>query len=1056
MKRIISLIFFAALCTGVFAQNITIKGTVKDTKGVPVIGAVVMLKDANGVGVTTDIEGRYTMQIPKEKSNSELVVSCLSFADKTVKIGARQTVDITLEEDLQQLDEVVVVGYGAMRRSDLTGAIASVKIDEESAARNVTIDQMLEGKAAGVEILNESEAPDAGVNIRIRGMSSFGTSMEPLYVVDGVIINGNSDAIDLSISDDSGSKNTNVSTNGLAGINPKDIASMEILKDASATAIYGSQGANGVILITTKSATKEKPSISFSAGVSVGTREKTLDVLNLGQFVEFLEARGNTSALEALNSIYEGYVDPSNRGKLKAAEINWQDYLTRTAVSQRYYFSVAGRPKGDNYFFSVGYNNTPGIIKNTDSQTFTSRLNLEKRIFKQLTLGVKFNIAYTTSNMANGSSAGGMIGGAQSILRSMLSTKPYVTADPEEELPDVDDDETFQYGPNRWLQNYINKSEKMRIQPSVYLQWKIVPWLTFKSTLGGDYIANTRSQARTYKISKVGNCASVAKRNDINYNWDNMLLVNKSWGKHNLSGTLGQSLSRNMNNMKLNQGWLLEQAFGGIASINSAAPEYSYFNYIESSSSLLSFFARAIYNYDERYILTATYRFDGSSKFQGNNKWGRFPSFAFAWRIASEPWFKVPVISNLKLRLGWGRVGNQNIASYQTMRTYETNTYGDHFGTVSNFLVGILPSNINNPGLKWETSEQYNAGIDISLWRGRLALTLDVYNKDSKDLLQMKNIAHSSGFGQMAVNSGSVRNQGLELTIDTVPVKTRHVEWSLGGNIGFNRNIITSTGAEGVSGDIYLAPGQKVNTTYFYGDKLSSLATDPLNIFIQGQPMGLFYGYMTDGIIQEGETAEFYDGTIREQGYIKYKDIDGDGHITSADKTIIGNPLPKFTYGLNTSVSFDNFRLSVQCVGSYGNNIYNLNNMYDYYTGQSTSNIRLHAFRDAWTPEKPDATMPGLAKLSSLEQTSNSSLFVEDGSYFQIKNISLSYNVPISRKCKVLSGVTVGLSCGNVYTFTKYSGWTPKTRNTALKKLGVDLNSYPGQRSYSFDVKFNF
>lgn len=1055
MKKIALFLMLTFLCGAAGAQNSLVSGTVKDNKGEAVIGAVVLMKGAAGHAATTDSNGKFSLSVPKDQA-VELVVSCLGFANKTVKAFGNKPLSIVLEEDFQQLGEAVVVGYGAMRRSDLTGALTSVKIDDESVARNTTLDQMIEGKAAGVEIMNDSEAPDAGVHIRIRGMSSFGTSMEPLYVVDGVIINGSSDAIDLSISGDSGSKNTEVSNNGLAGINPKDIASLEVLKDASATAIYGSQGANGVVLITTKSATREKPVINFSAGVSVGMRDKTLDMLNLPLMVEFLEARGNAAALETLQSIYEGYVDPSNRGRLRVTEINWQDYLTRTAVSQRYYFSIAGKPKGDNYFFSVGYDNTPGIIKKTDAQTLTSRLNIEKRVLKSLTIGAKFNFAYTLSNMANGSSAGGMIGGAQSILRSMLSTKPWFSQDPDEEVPDIDDDETFQYGPNRWIQNYENRSEKFRLQPSAFLQWKIVPWLTFKSVFGGDYTANTRSQSRTYKISKVGNCASVARRVDMNYNWDNLLLFNHSWKKHHLSGTLGQSYSRQERNTKLSQGWMLDQAFGDIAAINSSAPAYTYFHYDETSSSLFSLFARAIYNYDERYILTATYRFDGSSKFKGKNRWGHFPSFAFAWRVASEPWFNVPVISNLKLRAGWGRVGNQNIPSYQTVQTYETNMYANHNGTVSDFVVGIQPSNISNPDLRWETSEQVNVGLDLSLWRGRLALTIDAYSKDSKDLLQMKNIAHSSGFSQMAVNSGSVRNQGLEFTLDAVPFKNRHWEWTIGGNIGVNRNIITSTGAEGVSGDIYLAPGKKVTTTYFYGDKLSSLATDPLNIFIQGQPMGLFYGYLVEGIIQEGETAGFYDGSVRGPGYMKYVDVDGDGSITSADKTIIGNPLPKFTYGFHSALMYDNFRLSIQAVGSYGNNIYNLNNMYDYYTGQGTQNIRVRAFKDAWTPENPGASMPGISKLSSLEQTSNSSFFVEDGSYLQIKNISLSYNIPVGKKNKVLSGVNVGFSCGNAFTFTRYSGWTPKTRNTALRKLGVDLNSYPSQRSYSFDVRFTF
>lgn len=1054
MKKILLsfAIVFVSMITS--AQSLTITGVVKDTKGEPVIGAAVLVVGYESGGVMTDDSGKFALSVPSSKSS--LKVMCLSYVTKEVEICGKTRLDIVLEDDVQRLEDAVVVGYGAMRRSDLTGAITSVKIDE-TVSKVSTLDQMLEGKVAGVEIMSESEAPDAGVNIRVRGMSSFGTSMEPLYVVDGIIINGSSETIDMSISGDSGSKNTDVSNNGLSGINPKDIASIEILKDASATAIYGSQGANGVVLITTKSANRDKPTVTFSAGLSIATRDRSLDVLNLSEFVEYLEMRGNSTALETLQSMYDGYVSPTERGKLLVTEINWQDYLTRTALSQRYYLSVAGRPKGYNYFFSVGYNDTPGILKSTDSKTLTSRLNLEKKILKNLTLSVKMNVAYTRSNMANGSSAGGMIGGAQSILRSMLTTKPYISLDPDEEMPDVEDDETFQYGPNRWIQNYTNRTEKYRVQPSSVLQWKIVPWLSFKSTIGGDFNAVHRLQARTYKISKVGNCTSIAKKTDFKYNWDNLLLVNKKWSRHNLSATLGQSMSRDASDLKMNQGWYLEQAFGEEKSINSADPQYSYFNYYESASSLLSFFGRAIYNYDERYILTATYRVDGSSKFSGANKWGHFPSFAFAWRVVEEPWFNVSFISNLKLRAGWGRVGNQKIADYQTLNTYENNNYADHFGPVSDFVVGIIPSNIPNPDLKWESSEQVNLGLDLSLWRGRIAITVDAYDKNSIDLLQMKNIAHSSGFSQMAVNSGSVRNTGMEFSLDAIPYKDRHFLWQIGGNIGFNKNKITSTGAEGESGDIYLSKDQKVTARYFVGDKLSSMATEPLNIFIEGQPMGLFYGYLVEGVNNVGETSPFLDGTTRGEGYLRYADLNNDGKITSVDRTIIGSPLPKFTYGFNTSLEFYNIRLSIQAVGSYGSNIYNLNNMYDYYTGQASNNVRRKAVYEAWTPDNPTAMMPGFGKLSSLEQTSNTSLFVEDGSYLQIKNVSLSYLLEFRRKAaKIIRSVDFGLSCGNLYTFTKYSGWTPRTRNTALKKLGVDLNSYPGQRSFSFDVKLNF
>ena len=455
-------------------------------------------------------------------------------------------------------------------------------------------------------------------------------------------------------------------------------------------------------------------------------------------------------------------------------------------------------------------------------------------------------------------------------------------------------------------------------------------------------------------------------------------------------------------------------------------------------------------------MFTGTVRADGSSKFQGANKWACFPSFAFAWRLAEEPWFNVPVISNAKLRLGWGAVGNQKIPNYQTQQTFSNNSYGSHYGDVSNYVVGFYPNNIQNSNLKWESSQQWNAGIDYSMWQGRFTLTLDGYIKDTKDLLQAKVIPASSGYIQVYVNSGSIRNSGVELTVSAVPVNFAGFEWQIGGNISVNRNRIADVGAEGSSGEIYMTESEKRNVKYFTGSSLSSSATEPLNLYIEGQPMGLFYGYKVEGVLKEGETAPFLNDTTRGEGYLKYKDINGDGKFTSADRTIIGNPNPDFTYGFNTSMHYQGLSLRVSFVGSYGADIYNLNNMYDYYTN-SWGNIRKKAFYEAWDKEKnPDGTMPKLGYIKSTEQIMNSSLYIEDGSYLNLKDISLSYEIPLKKKSKVLKGLSLTASVGNVALWTKYSGWTPKSASTKIRRMGVELNSYPEARTYSFDVRLTF
>ncbi len=1043
------------VCVTTFAQGQHIvKGKITDSKGDPVIGASITLEGSTTVGSISGLTGEYEIIVPNP--NSSIKFSCLGFTDLVEEIKGRAIVNVVLDEDQQLLEEVVVVGYGAMRRSDLTGSLTSVVIDEKDASRNTTLDQLMEGKAAGMQLISESSAPDAGFNIRIRGLGSFSTSTEPLYVVDGIIIGGESEAIDMTMAQDKNTANTETSTNGLAGLNPSDIASIEILKDASATAIYGSQGANGVVLITTKNATKSKPVISFSSGVSVSLKSKKLDVLSFDEYVAYLEANpGSGTRMEILNRIYKDYNGPEDRGTCVVTPMSWQDYVTRPAVSQRYNFEISGKPGGYKYRFSIGYKDTMGILKNTDSKTFSARLNIEKQFFKKLTIGSHTSVSYVDSQLTNGTSAGGRITSSTSILRSIIGTKPYASANPDDDQPELIEDD-FQYGPNKWIQSFTNTSKRYRILPSVFATWQITPWLSFKSTWGGDFQTEQRFQSRSYKISEIGNTASIGDVKRFKYNWDNLLMVNKAFGKHNISGTIGHSMSRDFSSVQLIQGWYLTQAFAGRAAVNSAEPEYSHQQYVESQSSLLSFFGRAVYSYADRYVLTGTIRADGSSKFQGANKWSWFPSFAFAWRITQEPWFDVPVISNAKIRLGWGAVGNQKIPNYQTRQTYSYNYYGNHYGDVSNYVIGFYPTNVNNPDLKWESSQQYNAGLDFSMWQGRFALTVDGYLKDTKDLLQARVLPSSSGFTSMYVNSGSIRNTGVEIAIDAVPVNYAGFEWRVGGNISFNRNIITSVGAEGSSAEIYLTPQEKSTVNYFTGSSLSSTSTEPLNMFIEGQPMGLFYGYLVDGVLKENETAPFRDGTTRGEGYLKYRDIDGDGLLTSADRTIIGNPNPDFTYGFNTSMYYRGFSLRVSFVGSYGADIYNLNNVFDYYTN-SVSNIRAKAFYQAYDREKnPDGVMPMIGGYDSSEQIMNSSFYVEDGSFLNLKDISLSYDVPIKKQSKIIRALSLTASVNNVALWTHYSGWSPKNASTKIKRMGVELNSYPEARTFGFDIKLTF
>jgi len=1046
MKKIIISIVICLISTVSHSQNISVRGIVTDTKGEPIVGAVVMLKGASSVGAATDAAGKYSISVPPQ---STIEASCMGYKTQSVTIGKQTVCDFVLVEDSETLEEIVVVGYGSMHRSDLTGAVTSVRIDEDLAAKSTTLDRLLDGHAAGVQVLADNSNPDAGVSIRIRGLSTFSGHSDPLYVVDGIIIEGETNEVGVFSSQvgETASRERE-STNALAGINPQDIASIEILKDASATAIYGSQGANGVVLITTKQAKTDKTSINFNAGISVGQATKKFDVLSYEEYEEMV-FRYNTTG-DYKKKLYE---NPDTKTGKKVDGVDWQDYLFRTSISQRYYLAIAGKPKGYNYHISLGYTRNEGIMRCTDSNTLTARLNLSKDIFQDVKLSFKGMFGYTKSNLVNGANSTSTSKNFSSIISSALFTKPYQNKTGETSEEEELDDDNLRYGPRRQIEGSTNISERFRVTPSLALDAKLCKFLSFKSTFGADMVFTNNKKTKNNIMSfGHGNIEGGSDVLNSSFNWDNLLMFNWKIKKHSISGTVGESYSRK----SLSAQSVSAQEFSIGEGMNGADPENSFYNsYKDEINSILSFFGRGIYNWSDRVILTATLRFDGSSKFLGANKWGIFPSAALAWRITNEPWFYVPWISNLKLRAGWGQVGNQNIGNYLTSYLFTSSYDASHYGTGKQ--LAVYSSNIPNAGLKWETTTQINAGLDLSFLMGRLTITADAYNKDTKDLLQNKNIAYSTGFTTMSVNDGRIQNSGLEFTIEGVPVKTQAIEWTMGANLALNRNRVLDVGAMGDSGMVILKEGEAPQQrNFFYGDKIfSSLMTAPVNIFIQGESMGLFYGYVTDGIVQEDDTEiGFSEGVYRSAGTIKYKDLNGNGHYDDGDRTIIGNPHPKFTYGFNTSLFIKDFSLKMEFSGAYKFDIANMNRVMGYHTDFST-NCCAEAYRQAWTEENRDTKYP---KFQASEDGVFSDRFIEDGSYLKISNISASYMFRFKKQGKVTHRLGLSLSVGNPFMWTNYSGYTPATNSfgTDVKKMGVDLNSTPNVRSYNFDVKFSF
>jgi len=948
------------------SAQVSITGKVADINNEPVPGAVIMLKGNNSVGAVATDNGDFTIAIPQKTNNPVLTVSCLGYKEMEIAVKGRTQINVILEEDNNNLEEVVVVGYGAMKRSDLTGSVTSVKINEDESARSTSFDQLLQGKAAGVQVVNNGASPDGGVSIRIRGISSFNSSNEPLYVVDGVMINASKGQESL-ITKGADNSDSNEEINGLMGLNPNDIERMEVLKDASATAIYGALGANGVVLITTKTAKNDRTTVRFQAGMDVSSLAKRMDVLTFDEYVVYLEKMVQTGDSEAQSILDCIYSDPTTHSGLKVRPVDWQEECMRVAVRKRYYLSLSGKPKTFTYALSLGYSDKQGIVKETGIKQYTMRLNVEKKIGKKFSIGTKTNFAYVDSKLTQ-STAGGRLSAATSLTRALSSYRPYASLEEETEF---DVDEELMSSPDKWINktHYQNTRKEFRITPTLWAEYRILPSLKFKSNIGADYRNSERMKFKSAMINTTttGSNGAAAQSEYFNWNWDNTFEFNKKIQVHTITAMAGMSSRCNSSAIQTIEGWNINQYKAGISSIANAPNKR--IEYAEESAKTLSFFARGIYNYGERYILTATFRVDGSSKFMGANKWATFPSFAFAWRANQERWFRVPVISTLKMRLGWGRVGNQNIGNFQTVNNFTVSHISSHNPlNEAAYNVTVTPANFANPNLKWETTEQLNAGIDFGMWHGRFSLSADVYNKMTFDLLQSKEIPNSSGFTNYYVNEGTIRNRGIEVTLDAVPVKVGNFEWSLGGNISMNRSCIIKISDTADKKAIWVTPTEQKEVVMFEGSQIgnSAYCSQTANIFMEGYEMGLFYGYKVKG--------------INEEGALEFCDLNQNGTIDVDDRTIIGNPNPDFTYGFNTRFQYNKLSMTLNFNGSYGNDIFNFNSACETATDIVKHNHTRESVFNAWTPENTSAKYPALGKMQGSDYKKFTSLYIPDSS----------------------------------------------------------------------------
>ena len=1025
-----------------FSQNITVKGVVKDATGESVIGASVVQKGTSN-GIITDIDGNFTLNVP---SNSTIVISFVGYKTQEISVAGKTQINVTMKEDTEMLDEVVVVGYGQMKRSDLTGSVVSVNDQAIKKSVPTSIDQVLQGRAAGVQIQANSGTPGASTSIRIRGINSLNATNQPIFVIDGVVVD--------SATDDENS-------NPLSSINPSDIVSMDVLKDASATAIYGSRASNGVIMITTKRG-QAGATVTYDGYAGWQEMPKQLDMLNLRQYAQHHNDRSALGLVEQSSS----FVRPDLLGE----GTNWQDELFSKAFMTSHNISVSGGNNKTTYAFSGGFLDQDGIALGSSFRRLSLRANIDTEIKSWLRGGVNFSFAESKQN----------VGTDNNTIMSALIQQPTVAVTSPDGSFDGPDDVWMPENPVGLASIRTNNNRKTNFRFNTYLEANLLKGLTFKTELSADWNFNNyyyyqpdyqfgikTSDTRTSRWTKT---------NTKYWSWRNILTYNNTFAeKHNINVMVGQEMSHS--------NWET-QVGTATGFLSNTTPDLSAGDVTTSTTtgsrvvnSIASFFGRAFYSFDERYLLTATIRRDGSSKFAKGNKWGWFPAVALAWRASQESFLRNnAIINNLKLRAGWGATGNQNVSDYAYMAllSYKTTPWG----------TGVLTGNTANPDLTWETTHSYNVGIDLGLFQNRIEVIADVYYKKTKNLLlQLPLPAYLGSSGQGAAsnpwgNVGSLENKGIELTVNTTNITNKDFQWTSNLVFSLNRNKVLELDTDNSSIEKSYQP---------------SSASYIVTKTTVGQPIGQFWGYKVIGRFDE--PTDFYykdaDGNVKQVaipegntiaknstwiGDYIYEDRNGDGVINNEDCTYIGNPEPKFTYGIGNTFSYKGFDLTIFFSGSYGNKALNLTR-YRIEDPRSNGNILKSSLNYAQIglidPNGPDddyrnlhvvngsaTTLPALQESDANNNfTRISDMLVEDASYIRLQNISIGYTFPKKWINKIfLNNARIYANIQNVYTWSKYKGLDPEVGAIYGDALmtGVDYGRYPSPRIYTFGLNISF
>lgn len=1057
-RRGLSMMLFVLFSVTVAMAQVLVRGTVVDQTGESVIGASIQVKGTTQ-GTITDIDGKFSLGVPDKKS--VIVVSFIGYATKELQVDTSKPMSIVLEEDTKVLDEVVVVGYQEVRKKDLTGSVAKADMNELLNTPVGSFDQTLGGRIAGVNVSSSEGTPGGTMNIVIRGNNSLTQDNSPLYVIDGFPVE------DAAIA---------------STINPSDIESLDILKDASATAIYGARGANGVVIITTKKGKVGKAQITYDGSVTMHHVTRTIPMMDA---YEFVKLQAETYPASIANSTggylmeYQGkqWTLDDYRGIF---QYDWQDEILRTALQHNHNIRLTGGTEGVRYNASVSYYNQDGVLLNSGYERFQARANT---VIKRDKLDISLTTNYSRSIQTGSTPSETSYSGMNNLFYSVWGYRPvtYPNKSMESLLNDVmdeaiDSSNDYRFNPIRSLKEEYRKYYINNLQLNGYVSYEFIKGLKLKVSGGYTYDARKNDQFNNSN-TRYGGPTSTDKVNAQIIRNERLTWLNENTltyqtnikKKHFFNSLVGITFQNSDYEYYSLKSTHIPNESLGMAGMADGTLSSS--SSLKSSWSMMSYLARLNYNYKSKYYATASFRADGSSKFSKKHRYGYFPSGSLAWNFMEEE-FMAPikkVVGAGKLRVSWGLTGNNRIGEYDYYALLQMlkEKQGDYIsnGSIPSGVypfdndmssVGMVPVSLPNEDLKWETTEQWNVGLDLSFFNERLNFTADVYRKTTRDLLLEASLPLVSGYYSATKNIGKVRNDGLELSLSTVNVQTKDFTWTSDFNIAFNKNEV-----------LELAENQLSLTTAARFDQ--NYNSQPSYIAKVGLPMGMMYGYIYEGtykyddFVKSGNSYTLKDNVPyfsseanTQPGMPKYKDVNGDGIIDTNDRTIIGRGLPIHTGGFTNSFTYKGFDLSVFFQWSYGNDIMNANRLFFENAGGKKDLNQFASYANRWTPENPESDIPAATKSASNNVIS--SRIIEDGSYLRLKTVTLGYTFPKALIAKAkLSNARVYVAAQNLWTWTSYSGYDPEVsvRNSALTPE-LDFSSYPRAFTLSFGVNLGF